>query len=110
MVRSRRPHKALIASLAGALLLLQGWLVPRLEADDSGHRTVLESEHSDATCVVGHDHTICMQVGANRAHTTPAVGFHLAVLALTRALHRTPIARVQHAVEFAGHPRGPPAA
>ena len=110
MVRSRRPPKALLAFLAGAMLLLQGLLVPQLEADGSSRRAVLESEHSDASCVVGHDHTICMQVGANRAHTTPAVRFHLPVLALTRTLHASPVARVQHAVELAGQPRGPPAA
>jgi hypothetical protein len=60
--------------------------------------------------VVGHDHTICIQVGANRAHTTPAISFHLPVLALARALHASPSARSAHAVELARHPRGPPAA
>ena len=109
MVRSRRPPKALVAFLAGAMLL-QGLLVPRLEADGSSRRTVLESEHSDATCLVGHDHTICMQVGANRAHTTPTPRFHLPVLALTLALQASPVERVQHAVELAGQPRGPPTA
>ena len=60
--------------------------------------------------MVGHDHTICMQVGANRAQSTSGIRFHLAVLALTSAIHGTPAALPAHAVQPAHHPRGPPAA
>jgi hypothetical protein len=70
----------------------------------------LESEHSDVTCVVGHDHTICIQVGANRAHSTAGVRLHLPVLAVTSAIQGTPAALPGHAVVLAHHPRGPPAA
>jgi hypothetical protein len=110
MVRFHRPLRACAAAFAGAILLLQGLLVPSLEADGSTRRAVLESEHSDATCVVGHDHTICLQVGANRAVATPGIRLHHTVLALTSALHDSPVTVPTHAVELAHQPRGPPTA
>jgi hypothetical protein len=109
MLRSGRRLRARLSPFLGALLLLEAVLVPALEIEDTS-RAVLESEHSDATCVVGHDHSICIQVGANRAHHTSGIRFHLGVLAITSAIHGTPAAVPAHAVELAHHPRGPPAA
>ena len=109
MLRSGRCLRARLSPFLGALLLLEALLVPALEIEGT-RRAVLESEHSAATCVVGHDHTICIQVGANRAYSTSGVRFHLGVLALTSAIHGTPAALPAHAVELAHQPRGPPAA
>ena len=44
-----------------------------LETTDGARRVVLESEHSAATCAAGHDHSICIQAGANRTLTTDVV-------------------------------------
>ena len=51
-----------------------------LETTDGARRVVLESEHSAATCTVGHDHSICIQAGANRTLTTGVVRHTLQVL------------------------------
>lgn len=53
-----------LAPLLGGLLLASSVLVPLL---DGGERATpaLETEHHPATCVTGHDHTVCTQVGAN---------------------------------------------
>ena len=110
MSQTRHPLRASLASLAGAILLLQGLLVPTLEADGSQRRAVLESEHSDATCVVGHDHTICLQVGANRTAAPHGVHLPLPVVALIRADHRSSGDRRELELELAKHPRGPPSA
>ena len=109
MLRPGRRLRARLSPFLGALLLLEALLVPALEIEGT-RRAVLESEHNDVTCVVGHDHTICLQVGANRAHSTSGIRFHLAVLAFVSAIHGTPAALPAHAVEFDHHPRGPPAA
>jgi hypothetical protein len=110
MMRSRHPLRASLASLAGAILLLQGLLVPALEADGSTRRAVLESQHSAGNCVVGHDHTICLQVGANRSATP--VGAHppIPVVALVQAGPRSSAARPELELELTKHPRGPPSA
>jgi hypothetical protein len=108
MARSRR--KAFAASLAGALLLLQGLLVPRLDADDGTRRAVLESEHNNSACVVGHDHTICVQAGANRASSSGAIHLAPPVFARIDTLHLSTTAAPPAAVELTKHPRGPPAA
>ena len=110
MIRSRRPLNSLLALLAGALVLLQGLLVPALEADGSSRRAVLESEHSDATCVVGHDHTICLQVGANRANTAHGVRLPAPVVALLQNGDHSSAGRPELKLELAKHPRGPPSA
>ena len=48
-----------------ALLLVVSVVVPALDRGGFSNETVLESEHSAASCLRGHDHTICTQVEAN---------------------------------------------
>ena len=66
MTRSTRPFRLLSAPLA-ALLLSSSMVVPALEAFDSGHVPVAESEHEPGSCPTPHDHSVCTQVGANHA-------------------------------------------
>jgi hypothetical protein len=97
-------------SLVGAVLLLQGLLVPMLESTDDGAKVVLESDHSAATCAVGHDHSICVQSGSNRAVAAPPVQHH--VPAFTVAFAALALPRLVHSVvSERGHsPRAPPVA
>ena len=71
-----RRLRALLGPLLGAILLLQGLLVPMLDAGEFGRLPVLESRHDAADCPVGHDHTICVQVGANQAVSSSEVRLH----------------------------------
>lgn len=57
-------RKVMSTLLTGALLATSA-LVPLLDRNESANAPVLETEHHASTCVVGHDHTICTQVGAN---------------------------------------------
>jgi len=69
----RKPVSAL---LTGALLATS-LLVPLLDRAGAASTPALETEHHASTCVVGHDHTICTQVGAN-LWIAPAGGSALA--------------------------------
>ena len=108
MSRRVRCARALVAPILGAVLLLQGLLVPMLDAND-GQRPVLESEHA-ATCIPGHDHTICVQVGANQALSSGEVRLHGTDLALTERLPSAPPAVHAAVPVFVHSPRGPPIA
>ena len=68
-------RRALSAWLT-ALLLVVSVVVPALDRGWLSNETVLESEHSAASCLRGHDHTICTQVEANLlvASTSPVSG------------------------------------
>jgi hypothetical protein len=95
--------------MLGALMLLQGLLVPALEATDAVRGAVLESEHSVATCVSGHDHSICVQTGANRTLGAGAIRHHLPVLAISFAAPPG-TAMIHSAGRALGHStRAPPA-
>lgn len=60
-----RRTRRILAPLLGGLLLVTSVAVPLLDRTASGPAAALETEHHAATCVRGHDHTICTQVGAN---------------------------------------------
>ncbi len=55
-----------------ALMLLMGVLGPLMDSADLGSGTVIESEHDPSTCAPSHDHSMCLQVGANHALTSSA--------------------------------------
>lgn len=82
MDRFRRRLRATVGTLASALLLAQLLLVPMLEGTGGGRKLVLESEHSAAACAMGHDHSICVQVGANRVLAGTSTALRLPVLRL----------------------------
>lgn len=65
-------RKAFTAWLS-ALVLLMSVVVPLIERGEWALDTAVESQHNAATCVPGHDHRLCTQVGANVAFvSTPA--------------------------------------
>lgn len=104
-----RSVRRVLSPLAGALLLLQAVVVPALEATDAGPRAVLESQH-DASCLVGHDHSICTQTGANRALSARTVAHPFAVLSVAMATLLQPSHPPLRALERGGRPRAPPTA
>ncbi len=57
-----------------ALLLMVSVVVPMLDGGEFSHEAAFESEHSAASCLRGHDHTICTQVSANLLLPAPSVG------------------------------------
>ena len=110
MLKSGRLARALLAPLVGAMLLLQGLLVPMLDGVESGRRPVFESEHDSAHCVGGHDHTICLQVGANQAVSSAQVRLgETHVSSSPGDPHAAPAVRSASPVRIHG-PRGPPIA
>ena len=108
MFRRIRLARALLAPILGAVLLLQGLLVPMLDANE-GRRPVLESKHA-ASCLPGHDHSICIQVGANQALSSDEVRLHHTDPALSDRLTVAPAAFHAAAPELVHSPRGPPIA
>ena len=74
--RSGRRLRAFLGPIMGAILLLQGLLVPMLDAGESVRQPAFESRHDTADCPVGHDHTLCVQVGANQAVSSAEVRLH----------------------------------
>lgn len=55
-----------LAPVLATLLMVLSVAVPVLDAGEKGRGPVVESEHNPSTCVRGHDHTICTQLGASR--------------------------------------------
>lgn len=109
MQRNRTP-RAVLSLLLGVLVLGQAVLTPLLERSEGGRRSVLESRHVAGSCVVGHDHTLCTQVGANRALSTDVVRLRLPVVALSVST-RIEAPRLASASRDPGHrPRAPPIA
>ncbi|NIP60981.1 MAG: hypothetical protein GWM92_21165 [Gemmatimonadetes bacterium] len=60
-----RRTRRILAPILGGLLLTTSVAVPLLDRTAAGPAAALETEHHAATCLRGHDHTICTQVGAN---------------------------------------------
>jgi hypothetical protein len=71
--RSLQLIRRVLAPTLAALCFASTVVAPLLDADDQGHGSVLESKHDASTCLRGHDHTICTQVGANAGATTSFV-------------------------------------
>jgi hypothetical protein len=65
--RTSRAARLLLAPLLATLTFASLIVGPVLDSMDWGHGPVLESKHDPATCVRGHDHSICTQVIASRA-------------------------------------------
>ncbi len=62
-------HRAVVRVVAGplaAVMLSLSVAVPLLEVASAAARTVLENPHPPGSCPSAHDHTICVQVGANQ--------------------------------------------
>ena len=53
------------ATSVATVLVVLSVLVPLLDRGERVGRPTLESEHDAATCVRGHDHTVCTQFGSN---------------------------------------------
>jgi hypothetical protein len=110
MRRFDRRVRALLGPLVGAILLLQGLLVPMLDTGESNRRPAFHKEHDSAACLGGHDHTICIQVGANQAVASTQVRFvETRVSSTPRDAHVVPAIRSATPVRIHG-PRGPPIA
>ena len=62
--RVKSIRRATAATLSVAMLALSV-AIPVLERAELVHQPVVESEHNPATCLRGHDHTVCTQVGAS---------------------------------------------
>ena len=63
---SLRSMKRVVASTVATVLVALSVCVPLLDRDERARGPVLESEHSAATCVQGHDHSVCTQFSVNR--------------------------------------------
>lgn len=73
MIRLVHGTGRVIAPLLAALMLSLGVVVPLVDVVAAGELPALESEHRDATCGWGHDHTVCTQHLANQGlGTAPA--------------------------------------
>ena len=109
-MRRSSPPQRLLASLLASLITVSAFAVPLLDALGEENRVVLESEHNPSTCVRGHDHTICSQVGASQA-LAAAAPRHGSARVVPAELHPTHEARRVARVVAASHPpRAPPAA
>ena len=62
--RTTTPRRLLALSIA-TLLVAVSVAVPVLDAGRAVSSLVLESEHHASSCLTGHDHTVCTQVGSN---------------------------------------------
>ena len=60
----------MLAPVLATFTLVTSVLVPVLDAGERHVGAILESEHDPATCVWGHDHGLCTQVGASRSLTS----------------------------------------
>lgn len=67
MIRKPRLVRRVLAPWLAALMTSLSVLVPLLDAGERPDGPVVEAEHHAPDCVRGHDHTICLQLGANRA-------------------------------------------
>ena len=103
----RIPLRRWLASLLGVLVLVQAGVVPALEGTDAGPIHRFESKH-DASCFVGHDHSICVQSAANRSLAAGPVAQVPPVV--TIALHAPHAAapRTSSSPVSGGRPRAPP--
>lgn len=64
------------------LMLALGPVLPLLDGQEGAQGPVLEQEHTAATCVVGHDHRICILAGSLRgllSHPRPLPLRHVEV-------------------------------
>jgi hypothetical protein len=79
-----------------------------LETTDGGRRAVLESEHTAGTCAIGHDHSICIQAGANRTLAPSGLRIRLPLLAIAFAAPAGAAQVYSAALERGHSTRAPP--
>jgi len=92
------------------LMLTVSVAVPVLGSADLVTEPVAESGHSPADCPMGHDHTICTQVGATFSAVSGSLAYPVmqAVVGLTSTTRTT---RMTDRALEEGHPsRAPPQA
>lgn len=100
--------RRLLAPLLATLLVASSVAVPVMDADGPGNGPVVESEHDAGSCVVGHDHTVCSQAGANRPLPTAERSILAPRLAL-RSVRETPVRATADRLGSTGHrSRAPP--
>lgn len=66
MIRETRLVRRVLAPWLATLMTSLSVLVPLLDAVERPDGTVIEAEHHARDCFRGHDHTICLQLGADR--------------------------------------------
>ncbi|MDP2955703.1 MAG: hypothetical protein Q8N53_04725 [Longimicrobiales bacterium] len=102
-------RKALGAPMA-ALMLLMGVTGPLLDSADLGAGTVIEGEHNPSSCAPSHDHSACIQVGANHA-LTPSADVRILISPVRVVPALGVVTAGRSPVLAGGHPtRGPPSA
>ena len=95
--------------VTSALMLSLAVAVPLMERTDRTTGPSVEVEHDPSECPVLHDHTVCTQVEANRAHASAG---RTALRASVVSGFRLPLEAVQSSVGSARdehHSRAPPA-
>lgn len=106
---TRGLRRTLSPFLASVMLVLSV-AVPVLDTDRATVAPVLESDHARGECVVGHDHTLCAQVGASRALPATESRLPLPTLRITDS-EGTPRDALHQLLAGTGHsPRAPPLA
>lgn len=98
----------MVGTLASAILFAQVLLVPALDGADGGRKRVLESGHSAAACAVGHDHSICVQIDANRALSGGSAALRFPVLLLASPASPQPADVLPAAAARGDRTRAPP--
>ena len=91
-------------------MLFVGAAGPFLDRTDANAGAVVESSHDPESCAPGHDHRLCLQVGANQALPSPEGVRPTLSPVRIRVLPPSPSAGTT-SVLADGHPaRGPPSA
>lgn len=67
MIRKTRIAHRILAPCLAALMTSLSVFVPLLDASERPDGPFIEAEHHAPDCLPGHDHTICLQLGADRA-------------------------------------------
>ncbi|MEE2669366.1 MAG: hypothetical protein VYD78_05125 [Gemmatimonadota bacterium] len=109
MMRKKGMRRRQAISVGLSVAMLVTWIsVPFLERADLIHETVVESEHNPSTCPPAHDHTVCIQVGANLAAASGGLEQqHQDVVVRDRGPAKVDL--FVHSVLAEGHPsRAPP--
>ena len=108
MFSTSRALRRTVAPVLATVMLVLSVAVPMLDRDPSA-TPVLESHHV-ASCVMGHDHTICVQASASRAHPTHEVRPPLAEILLAERLGDVANGLHGLATSTGYSPRAPPRA
>ena len=107
-VHKKEINRRLIASLTTALIATLSVAVPLLDGGETSPEPVLESEHS-SSCPVAHNHTVCIQFGANLSMRVPRSDHRIPLL--ESSLLSVAIRALPHSqgLDTPALPRAPPA-